>query len=83
MHWNPPLEDVAHEYDGWLCIFQEQGEIRAALASRDGSELALCHCAATMRAMEAWLKAHRMLPVLRLPPAIGVFALYKPIKETK
>ncbi|HVB60865.1 MAG TPA: hypothetical protein VNE61_06685 [Ktedonobacteraceae bacterium] len=84
-HWNPPNADVAHEYDEWICVYKESGSIRAALASRDGSKQdeALFLKTETLAEMEAWLQAQNYAPVLRLSPALGVFALYQPLRQTK
>jgi len=78
--WNWPEESLVFEYEGWLCVYQTDKGICAAKASRDGMERRPMHEAATLEEMEAWLTQHYYGAVIRLPPAMGVFALYKQIE---
>ena len=78
--WNWPEESLAFEYEGWLCVYQTDQGICAAKASRDGMERRPMYQAATLEEMEAWLTQHYYGAVIRLPPAMGVFALYKQIE---
>jgi len=78
--WNWPEELLAFEYEGWLCVYQTEQGICAAKASRDGMERRPIYQAATLEEMEAWLTQHYYGAVIRLSPAMGVFALYKQIE---
>jgi hypothetical protein len=79
------MQDVAHEYDEWVCVFQKGGYIYATPASRDASkEDEIVYCKAeTLEEVETILRGQHYAPVIRLPPALGVFILYQPLRETK
>lgn len=78
--WNWPDESLVFEYEGWLCVYQTEQGICAAKASRDGVERQPIYQSHTLEEMEAWLTQHYFGAVIRLPPTMGVFGLYKLIE---
>lgn len=77
--WNWP-ESLAFEYEGWLCVYQTDQGICAAKASRDGIARRPIYQTKTLEEMEAWLTQRYFGAVIRLPPTMGVFGLYKLIE---
>lgn len=78
--WNWPDESLAFEYEGWLCVYKTEQGICAAKASRDGIERRPIYQSKTLEEMEVWLTQHYFGAVIRLPPVMGIFGLYKQIE---